>query len=159
MPKIWQNLKNITDSLSNMDPRDASASNKCLVSLSCSNLQATVKYSNCLKQFLKNWSISKNSIFYSVIYYVKFWNWNNFVYRESCSAERLVEVAWLPDRAPKLWNLAISRSGEHGGKFGEHGKYQPDDLKHSACFEMLRDLRGNNTSVLWYCMYEGLKFL
>ena len=26
MPKIWQNLKNITQSLSNMDPRDASAS-------------------------------------------------------------------------------------------------------------------------------------
>ena len=26
MPKIWQNLKNITYSLSNMDPRDASAS-------------------------------------------------------------------------------------------------------------------------------------
>ena len=32
MPKIWQNLKNISDSvtqwLSNMDPRDASASKK-----------------------------------------------------------------------------------------------------------------------------------
>ena len=28
MPKIWQNLKNITQSLSNMDPRDASASKK-----------------------------------------------------------------------------------------------------------------------------------
>ena len=26
MPKIWQNLKNINDWLSNMDPRDASAS-------------------------------------------------------------------------------------------------------------------------------------
>ena len=104
----------------------------------------------------------KIQYFIQWFFYVKFWNWNNFVYRESCSAERLVEVAWLPDRAPKLWDLAISRIGEHGGKFGEHGehgKYQPDDLKHSACFEMLRDLRGNNTSVLCYCMCEGLKFL
>ena len=47
-------------------------------------------------------------------------------------------------------SILPSRMGENGEQ-GEHekgGKYQPDDLKHSACFEMLRDLGGNNTSVL-----------
>ena len=32
MPKIWQNLKNINHPLSNMDPRDASASKKSVLS-------------------------------------------------------------------------------------------------------------------------------
>ena len=46
MPKIWQNLKNITDWLLNMDPRDASASKNALTSFLSMNLKELRKIAN-----------------------------------------------------------------------------------------------------------------
>ena len=91
---------------------------KCLVSLSCSNSQATVKCSNCLKQFLKIGASVK--ILFSI-------QWFFILKLKQVFVQKILlcgMICWgcvtLRDRAPQI---AISRIGEHGSKFGKHGEH------------------------------------
>ena len=101
---------------------------KCLVSLSCSNSQATVKYSNCLKQFLKIGASVK--ILFSI-------QWFFILKLKQVFVQKILlcgMICWgcvtLRDRAPQI---AISRIGEHGSKFGKHGEHGKNGKNCESC--------------------------
>jgi len=91
---------------------------KCLVSLSCSNSQATVKCSNCLKQFLKIGASVK--ILLPIQWFLILKLKQVFVQKILLCGMICWGCVTLRDRAPQI---AISRIGEHGSKFGKHGEH------------------------------------